>query len=743
MSRLDELARPAVAAVTRRTSWEQALLLPGQPDLASSLVHELAAYLGTPPAEVAERCRSATMDLAAAWEARAPVGPQSITGFYRQGDDYLYELSWWHALAEDESALVQVVVLEQARAHGCRQALDFGSGIGALGLLLARHGIDVTLAEVNPALQDYARWRFGQRMLAACFVDPEAGPLPEAAYDLVSAIDVLEHLPDPGAALCQLAATLRPGGVLVVHAPDQADPLRPMHLWHEPERLYAALPAAGLWLEQVTAGALVLRRGAGPRYTLNGGLELRQVANGGVLLSRSPLIAFRLNSRACQMLAALDRAGTALEVAARCSGADLAEITGFLDGLARRRLIVRTPGEGAWPAISVVVPAHGRHAQTRACVESLLAIDYPGGPVDVIVVDDASQPPLAGTLAGLPIRMLRNERSQGPSAARNAGAALARGALIAFTDNDCVVRPDWLRALVPYLDDAAVGFVGGRVVGPPAGGPIMAFEAVRSSLDMGPGPGEVGIGQSIPYMPSCNLLVRRAVLERLGGFAADMPIGEDVDLIWRGRAVGAGAYYAPQGVVTHYHRSRLGDFMRRRAFYARSEVDLLRRHPASRRLMQLPLTGLLMLAALTLTLLSSELGLLVAASALGLLLVEVVVKGGQLRRLGLGLGSGTALPAVLRAHHAALYHLGVNVLRYYSLPLLVVGLMLPALLPALLVLALTPPLSDQVRLRPALPVWTFVGLYWVELTAYQLGIWAGCLRWRTLLPLAPRLRLVR
>jgi mycofactocin glycosyltransferase len=281
------------------------------------------------------------------------------------------------------------------------------------------------------------------------------------------------------------------------------------------------------------------------------------------------------------------------------------------------------------------------------------------------------------------------------------------------------------------------------VIGPAQGGAIMAFEAARSPLDMGPNPGPVGVGEAIPYMPSCNLLVRRALLGQLGGFDPAMPIGEDVDLIWRGRAQGARAFYAPAGAVVHHHRARLGSFARRRAFYARSEVDLLRRHPQSRRTMQLPLTALLALAALT----ALPLSLAASAALAGLLLLglawELIAKR---RRLG---GAGIRLPpaavgrALLRGHTAALHHLGVNVLRYYSLPLLGAATLWPPLLPPLLLLALAPPLVDFSRLRPALGLPLFIALYWVELSAYQLGIWAGCLRYRTLLPLLPRLRLAR
>lgn len=720
----------------RRQCWEQALRLPAQPDLATSLVAELADYLALPVPEVRERCRSSAAVLAAAWQAAGPTTSDAIDAFYRQGHTYLYELTWWHALADDESALVQVVALEQALSHGASTALDFGSGIGSLGLLLASHGLAVTLAELNPQLQAYARHRFARRDLQAQFIAPELAALPSASYDLITAIDVLEHLPDPQLALARLAAALRPGGTLVVHAPDVPDPLRPMHLWHDPARLLADLPAVGLWLQATIAGALVLRRGEGPRYRLNDGLELHP---SGALLSRSPLLAFRLSPPAQQMLAALDAPQSALELAVRCPQIGLPELVGFLDELSRRRLLLKTPGATRWPTVSVIVPAHGRPAQTRACVLALLALEYPGPAPEIIVVDDASVPPLAQTLADLPIRIIRHAQSCGPSAARNSGAAAAGGELLAFTDNDCAARPDWLKALVPYFDDSALGFVGGRVLGPAEGGPIMAFEAVRSPLDMGPNPGMVGIGERIAYMPSCNLLVRRALLARLGGFDPTMPIGEDVDLIWRGQRTGAQAFYTPGGAVVHHHRSQLGAFVRRRSFYARSEVDLLRRHPQSRRIMQLPITVLLGLAALAALAVAPAVGAALGGLLLLALLVELLGKRARLRRSGLRLPVAEVGLALLRGHLAALYHLGVNVLRYYSLPLLTVAALWPPLLVPLLVLALVPPLLDHRRLRPSIPAPRFVALLWVELTAYQLGIWAGCLRWRTLVPLLPRL----
>ncbi|MDS4042095.1 MAG: class I SAM-dependent methyltransferase, partial [Candidatus Competibacter sp.] len=176
------------------------------PPLAT--VAELADYLEQPVDRVEARCRGAAASLARAWETAAPTTSEEIAAFYRTADAYLYDLTWWHALQEDDSALVQWRALETALAHRGRDALDFGGGIGSLGLLLAQQGLAVTLAEINPALRDYARWRFARRGLKARFLDP--GAIPVGKFDFVSAVDVIEHLPEPRAVLAQLAAALRP-----------------------------------------------------------------------------------------------------------------------------------------------------------------------------------------------------------------------------------------------------------------------------------------------------------------------------------------------------------------------------------------------------------------------------------------------------------------------------------------------------------------------------------------------------
>ncbi len=736
----------------RQRLWSAALTMPGYAALRPSLLAELAEYLGRPVAWIEGRCRAGAAELAQAWQASAPQTVESINAFYQTAEPYLYDLTWWHALGDDESALIQVEALEVALGHHAHTALDFGSGIGSLALLLAAHGLEVSLAEVNPHLQGYARWRFARRGLTGHFLDL-SGPvpaLPTAAYDFISAVDVFEHLPNPGATLLALAQALRPGGTLYIHLPATPDAAHPMHLWHRPATLLRHLEQAGLWLEPGPAAPMhsatgfVLRRGTGPQYRLNQGLRLVPKVSGGVVHSAQPLAAIQLNAQAFGLLAALGEAGTALEVAAARPGIGLPTISTFLETMARRRLLLRrSPAPTRQPTVSVIVPAYGRPAATRACVESLLQLDYPQDRCEIIVVDDATPEPLAPALAGLAVRIVRLEANQGQSAARNLALGMARGDLIAFIDNDCVAAPAWLGLLVAELDDPRVGLAGGRVLAAPAEGLVAAFEAVRSPLDMGALSGPVGPNEPIAYLPSCNLVVRRDLLQRVGGFDPAMTLGEDVDLVWRLLASGSEGRYLAESTILHDHRVALAALLRRRADYASSEADLQRRHPAGRRVMVLPTTVLLLLIALLLLPSLAGMSLLLGVLALLSLGLELAQKQRRLRQAGLDLPFGRTLAAVLAAHRAALYHLGANLTRYYSLPLLLGMLLWPALRLPLAILLLVPPLIDYDRLNPPFGRLTFIGLTWLELAAYQIGVWRGCWQRRTLRPLLPRLRLMR
>src|SRR5262249_58689807 len=154
-------------------------------------------------------------------------------------------------------------------------------------------------------------------------------------------------------------------------------------------------------------------------------------------------------------------------------------------------------------------------------------------------VDDGSRDRAAvqGAAIAAGASVVRRPVNGGPAAARNTGLAAADTPLVAFLDSDCVPGPGWLDALLPHFTDPAVGAVAPRIVPHEAGHTWLArYEGASSTLDMGQRPSIVRPGSRVPYVPGAALVVRAAAAGP--GFAEDMQVGEDVDLVWRLGAAG-------------------------------------------------------------------------------------------------------------------------------------------------------------------------------------------------------------
>lgn len=242
-----------------------------------------------------------------------------------------------------------------------------------------------------------------------------------------------------------------------------------------------------------------------------------------------------------------------------------------------RGMVEVTPGEPRREELTVVVPARARAA------EVLVSLDGVPAGVPVVVVDDGSPRPLPAQLPG--VRVLRRTASEGPAAARNAGAREAGTPLVAFVDTDVELPEDALDRLTGHFADPLVVAVAPRVVSRPARGWTGVLEQQLCALDLGTRSGLVGRRHAIPYVPSTVLVVRRTTFLDVGGFDEAMRVGEDVDLVWRLTAHGQVRYDAGV-VVRHGPRRGVLHGLRRRAAYGASAAPLDARHPGQLRHLQ-------------------------------------------------------------------------------------------------------------------------------------------------------------
>ncbi|MFC5065574.1 mycofactocin biosynthesis glycosyltransferase MftF [Actinomycetospora atypica] len=241
---------------------------------------------------------------------------------------------------------------------------------------------------------------------------------------------------------------------------------------------------------------------------------------------------------------------------------------------------VPSPVDAPGPAdVTVVVPVKDRTDELDRLLAAVRAT-APG--VGIVVVDDGSADPAAteAVVERHGGRVVRHRTSRGPSAGRNTGARAGAAPVIAFLDSDVVPEQGWLETLLGHLGDPAVGVVAPRIAAWSHGGPenaVTRYERRRSSLDLGERPAPVTARSRVAYVPSAALVVRR---EAFGdGFREDMPVAEDVDLVWRIAAAGWRLRYEPAARVAHEHRAAVRAWLGRKAFYGTGAAPLARQHP--------------------------------------------------------------------------------------------------------------------------------------------------------------------
>jgi GT2 family glycosyltransferase len=176
------------------------------------------------------------------------------------------------------------------------------------------------------------------------------------------------------------------------------------------------------------------------------------------------------------------------------------------------------------PTVSIIIITRNRSALLQHCLDHVQAQPYLHK--QIIVVDSSSNDESERVVAQYPDMIsvrLYGQRNNMPQA-RNAGLAVSSGEIIAFIDDDAMMQPGWLDALLATYRDETVGAVGGRIIEVPkpycdllTGSPC--FSVRPSGRAIAKNKGTASTGQvEVDWLPGCNMSFRRSVLEQVGGF---------------------------------------------------------------------------------------------------------------------------------------------------------------------------------------------------------------------------------
>ena len=211
---------------------------------------------------------------------------------------------------------------------------------------------------------------------------------------------------------------------------------------------------------------------------------------------------------------------------------------------------------------SVVIATYNRRDMLEACLSATADQEF-DGTYEVVVVDDGSSDGTEAMVKGLkpgypvPLVYLR-QQNRGSAAARNAGLARARGAVIAFLDDDHVATRTWLRDICRALEDPGVGGVSGRgrvVAGPALISRYLCFHRTFEAPQIEEG--------EVFYLITGNSAFRREVVGQVGPFDERFMSffkgiasgGEDTEFSVRIRKMGYRLAFDPSAVTDHHQKT--------------------------------------------------------------------------------------------------------------------------------------------------------------------------------------------
>jgi glycosyltransferase involved in cell wall biosynthesis len=223
--------------------------------------------------------------------------------------------------------------------------------------------------------------------------------------------------------------------------------------------------------------------------------------------------------------------------------------------------------------ISVIIPTKNSHNRIEACLKSLVNQSF--SDYEIIIVDGHSSDDTVDLASKFPVRIFFEDGGNRASAC-NVGVSHAKGEIVAFTDDDCVVPKDWLERIAINFDRDEMQVLGGPSLTPP--------ESTHLEKALGATYAQVvdltALGnKSGKKIAGCNSAYLKSTLINAGGFNEKLVTHEETEIHLRIFRKGGKIFYDPKMPVLHYRRTTFRSFYKQFYRYGLGKAGMLREHP--------------------------------------------------------------------------------------------------------------------------------------------------------------------
>ena len=238
---------------------------------------------------------------------------------------------------------------------------------------------------------------------------------------------------------------------------------------------------------------------------------------------------------------------------------------------------------------SVVIAVRNEKNYIMRCLEAVFSQDIDED-YEVIVVDGMSTDgtfELLNKLKKPNFSLIKNKKINA-AAGRNLGIKQAKGDIVAFIDGDAIPSNDWLTQIKKAYKkhDNSVAGVGGPDLLPEDSrykekviGIVMTSSVARGGrFNPSTQHSLMDDERFVDHIPTCNLAIRKNVIEKVGFFDEDFAKGQDLELNYRIIKAGYKLLYSPKIKVVHYRKNHIREFARQIFKWAKAKVAIIKKH---------------------------------------------------------------------------------------------------------------------------------------------------------------------
>lgn len=224
----------------------------------------------------------------------------------------------------------------------------------------------------------------------------------------------------------------------------------------------------------------------------------------------------------------------------------------------------------ALPKITILVATYNSELTIDACLKALFELNYPKDFLEVIVVDGCSTDATLEIAKKYPVKVVSEPLSA--PAAYNHVMKILNNDVLGFVDSDAKVEKEWLNKLIPHLGSPQVAGASGDIE-------TWNTENVWArSIGYDLKSRYARLKKYVVRVATMNLLLKKSIIEEVGGFDASLPSQYDTDLGFRITSRGYKILFEPAAKCYHFHRSTVNGYFRQQLQYGKNTAKLYLKH---------------------------------------------------------------------------------------------------------------------------------------------------------------------